>query len=229
MRLHAFLHVEFEGVGCIADWAKEAGHSLTYTRFYQPNFGLPSPAQYDGLIVMGGSMGVYDDEEFAWLKAEKQAIRAAIDSGRKVLGICLGAQLAASVLGAAVEPNEHKEIGWFPLAQMQLSPLLSHLPEGMEVFHWHGDAFTIPYGAQHVLASEACATQAFLWREQVLGLQFHLEMGRAQIEDMLRHGARELAEGGDYVQSAEHIRARYFLTDKTQAAMNELLTRFFAA
>ena len=183
MKLHYFQHEPFEGLGMIADWAAKQGHVLSCTPFFDPGARLPKLDEYDALVVMGGSMGVYDEDRFPWLAAEKAHIRAAIDAGKRVLGICLGAQLIAACLGAKVAPHTHKEIGWFPVAMTDagvVHPLLAGFNSAMTVFHWHGDRFEIPAGAQHLMSSAACDNQAFIYGEHVLALQFHLEMDEVQ-------------------------------------------------
>ena len=112
MRIHYFQHVPFEGLGSIEDWIRSEGYDLFSTRFYR-NDPLPELDRIDWLIVMGGPMGANDDHIYPWLAAEKKFIGEAIKKGVRILGICLGAQLIASVLGARVYPNAHKEIGWF--------------------------------------------------------------------------------------------------------------------
>jgi len=114
MRIHTFLHVPFEGLGSIGDWAAAGGHDVTATRWYDGD-AAPEPDAYEWLIVMGGPMGVYDERQHSWLVDEKRALAAAMAAGTRVLGVCLGAQLIATVLGARVYRNAHKEIGWFPI------------------------------------------------------------------------------------------------------------------
>lgn len=210
MKLHYFQHESFEGLGMIADWATRHGHTLTYTAFFHPGALIPALDDYDALVVMGGSMGVYDDAHLPWLAAEKAHIRAAIDAGKYVLGICLGAQLIAASLGARVAPHTHKEIGWFPVAMTDAGarhPLLSGFNSAMTVFHWHGDRFEIPNGAYHLMSSAACDNQAFAYGERVLGLQFHLEMDPAAVRAIMAAGAEELRREGPglWVQSAGEI------------------------
>lgn len=207
MRLHYFQHERFEGLGMIADWAKKHGHVLTCTPFFDTNARLPKPKDYDALVVMGGSMGVYEQDRFPWLEPEKAHIRAAIDAGKHVLGICLGAQLIAASLGAKVAPHKHKEIGWFPVALTDAGvahPYLSGFNPAMTVFHWHGDRFEIPAGAIHLMSSAACDNQAFVYGKHVLALQFHLEMDAAAVRAIVAGCAEELRrEGkGRWVQSA---------------------------
>lgn len=210
MRLHYFQHERFEGLGMIADWAKKHGHVLSCTPFFDENARIPQLADYDALIVMGGPMGVYDEARFPWLKAEKAHIRAAIDAGKHVLGVCLGAQLIAASLGAKVAPHMHKEIGWFPVAMTDTGvthPLLSGFNPAMTVFHWHGDRFDIPKGAVHLMSSAACDNQAFLYGKHVLALQFHIEMDAVAVRAIMAGCADELRrEGkGRWVQSAGEI------------------------
>ena len=137
MRIHIFQHVPFEGPGCITDWANTHHHNLTFTRWYEQS-DQPDMAEVDFLIIMGGPMSVHDETVHPWLKVEKQCILQAIQAGKRVLGICLGAQLIATALGAKVYPNTQKEIGWFPVAYATalLPPSLAvELPEAQTVFH----------------------------------------------------------------------------------------------
>jgi GMP synthase-like glutamine amidotransferase len=175
MRAHYLQHASFEGLGSIGPWLESAGYEITVTKFYEST-SLPNPDQIDLLIIMGGPMSVNDEEHFPWLRSEKQFIRDTIESGKAVLGICLGAQLIASALGESVYPNRRKEIGWFPvegIPHQQKSAFL--FPPSVEVFHWHGDTFDLPDGAVHLARSEACENQAFQFDKAVIGLQFHLE------------------------------------------------------
>jgi len=206
MRLHYIQHVPYEGPARIEDWALKAGHSVTATRLYA-NESLPSIDALDALVVMGGPMGANDDGRYRWMKGEKLFIELAIQRQKKVLGVCLGAQLIAGALGAKVYPNSHKEIGWFPIElnppNVRFTPL-SVLPQRTTVFHWHGDTFDLPRGALHLARSRACENQAFAVGANVMGLQFHLEMGMAQIEALLRHASADLS-AGDYVMDPEEM------------------------
>jgi GMP synthase-like glutamine amidotransferase len=207
MRLHYFQHEHFEGLGMIADWAKKHCHALSCTPFFDERARLPQLIDYDALVIMGGPMGVYDEDRYPWLVAEKAHIREAIDAGKHVLGICLGAQLIAASLGAKVAPNPHKEIGWFPVTMTDAGaahPLLTGFDSTLTVFHWHGDRFEIPDGAAHLLRSAACDNQAFVYDKHVLALQFHLEMDAAAVRSIMTNCADELRrEGkGQWVQGA---------------------------
>ena len=203
MRLHCFQHVPFEGLGSIARWAEKRGMELSFTRFHAGD-QLPKLESIDWLVVMGGPMNIYEEADYPWLKAEKMYIREAIGAGKRVVGICLGAQLIADVLGGPVTRNAHKEIGWFPV---ELSPeakragLGAVLPWSFDAFHWHGDTFAIPPRALPLAHSEACANQGFLFDKRVLGLQFHMEMTEAGAGELILHGANELVTA-PYIQDA---------------------------
>lgn len=197
MRLHVFQHVPFENPGCILPWAEHAGASVRWTRFYRGE-APPEPDTYDWLIVMGGPMSVYQQGQYPWLTEEIGRIRQAIDGGKTVLGICLGAQLIAAALNAAVGPHRHREIGWFAVTrsvaaeQTYLAPIL---PETLNVLHWHGDTFGLPPGAVHLACSQGCKNQGFLFGERVIGLQFHLEMTRQGLQELIRHCGRDIGRG----------------------------------
>ena len=208
MNIHYLQHVPFEGLGSIEAWLKTGNHRLTDTRLYQ-NDPLPEMADFDWLIVMGGPMGVDDEDQYPWLKQEKQFIQQAIGSGKIVLGICLGAQLIAAALGAKVYKNKNPEIGWFNIdrhSEAEGTILSAVLPLQMEVFHWHGDTFDIPVGAQSLAFSVACQNQGFIFDNRVVGLQFHLETTPEIARELVNNCRNELDESR-YVQSEGEILA----------------------
>ena len=114
MKIHYLQHVPFEGLGSIESALKEGGHSISVTRLFSDD-PLPDISAFDWLIVMGGPMGIKDEDEYSWLRTEKEFIKKTIQTGKVVLGICLGAQLIAEVLGARVYKNKYREIGWFDI------------------------------------------------------------------------------------------------------------------
>ena len=133
------------------------------------------------MIVMGGPMNIYEEKKYPWLLREKCFIEDATKTGKVVIGICLGAQIIADVLGANVYAGEHKEIGWFPIFRTKEageSIVFRDFPSELEVFHWHGDSFDLPSGCIRLAESAACPNQAFIYDERVVGLQFHLEVTR---------------------------------------------------
>lgn len=226
LRIHYLQHVNFEGLGCIEAWANEHNHILSATKFYENCF-FPDLNSFDCLIIMGGPMSVYDENSFNWLAREKVFIRNSIEAKKKVLGICLGAQLIAICLGAKVKKAENKEIGWFPV-----SPTIEckqHLwffelfKDNPFVFHWHGDQFEIPpKDSLNLLVSDANANQAFFYGENVIGLQFHLEVTKQNIELMLEHGKNELTTSR-FIQSVEDIRKGTQYIERCNIMMNAIL------
>jgi GMP synthase-like glutamine amidotransferase len=173
---------------------------------------LPSTADLDVLIVMGGPMSIHDEMEYPWLLPEKELIGAAIREGKKVLGICLGAQLIAAVCGARVYPNSQKEIGFWPVRWVNPAFTVtgrkrsSTVSEGFEemVFHWHGETFDLPVGAVLLASTEVCVNQAFSLGDRVLGIQFHPEVTAEIIRGMVAQEGWELVEG-QHIQSAREI------------------------
>ncbi|MBI5042046.1 MAG: gamma-glutamyl-gamma-aminobutyrate hydrolase family protein [Gammaproteobacteria bacterium] len=208
MNIHFLQHVPFEGLASIRSWIEHGGHKVTCTRLYAGD-GFPRPDNIDLLIVMGGPMGVYDIDQYPWLTAEKTFIRAVIDAGKRVLGICLGAQLIADVLGGRVYPNGQKEIGWFPITRTtaaETSALGRLLPAEFVAYHWHGDTFELPPGAVHLAQTPVCRHQAYAIGDRILGLQFHLETTPESARELIEHGGDELV-GGPTIQSAEAMLA----------------------
>ena len=207
-RVHYLQHVNFEGPGYIRTWLEQQGHTFNGTHLFESGAVLPSPDDFDALVVMGGPMGVYDDHEYSWLRKEKALIEDSIHADKKVLGICLGAQLLAVCLGAFVHTAPNKEIGWFPVKptdQTQDVPWFHALFQNNPVvFHWHGDQFDIPYGSIDLLSSEANRSQAFQHRPGVIGLQFHLETTQQSLDEMLRNGRHELTTA-PFIQDAATI------------------------
>ncbi|MGD8854646.1 MAG: amidotransferase [Gammaproteobacteria bacterium] len=204
MRAHYVQHVPFEGLGSIESCLKAGGYDITQTRWFE-SVELPAPDELDLLVVMGGPMSVNDQAAYPWLAQEKQFVRGAIEAGKSVLGVCLGAQLIASSLGARVYPNRHKEIGWFPVHGIpQTDDSIFRFPAALEVFHWHGETFDLPPGAVRLASSEACENQAFQIGASVIGLQFHLESTPQSAREIVSNCRDELVPSR-YVQTEEEL------------------------
>jgi GMP synthase-like glutamine amidotransferase len=232
LRIRVFQHVPFEDIGSLAAWARERGHDVAYTRFHAGE-AAPDPSAYDFLIVMGGPMGVHDGDRLPWLGGEKRALRAALDAGRSVLGICLGAQLIADVLGAPVTRNPQAEIGWFPveLAPAARDSWISEIfPGSFPAFHWHGDTFAIPAGYVPLGSSAACRNQGFLggMRANVLGLQFHPEATAESVASLAEACADELRPA-PFVQDGEALRAGVRHAPALNAMLGRACDRLAAA
>ncbi|AEH46055.1 glutamine amidotransferase class-I [Thermodesulfatator indicus DSM 15286] len=230
-RLHYIQHVPFETPGVILDWAHSRSFEITHTKVFLDE-PFPSALDFDFLVLMGGPMSVHDEDQFQWLSEEKAFLRNIIgeDEERiKILGICLGAQLLAEALGAEVYPNHYKEIGWFPV---ELTPeakglrLFRDWPHSLEVFHWHGETFSLPPEAIHLARSEACENQAFLYEDRILALQFHLEVTPDLVAGLLENSAEDLEPGGPYVQDPDTIKGQPELYEFCHELLFKLLDRF---
>jgi len=206
MKIHYFQHAAAEGPGEIANWAGARGHRIDGTHWYRGD-APPSPAEIDFLVIMGGGMNIYEHRNHPWLVPEKRLIADVISQGKPVLGVCLGSQLIADVMGGKVYQNPEFEIGWFPI-RMTGSPhtLFTGFPPEFIALHWHGDTFDLPPGATLVASSGPCRHQAFVCRERVVGLQFHIEVRPEDVRAFIQGETAPLPEGR-YVQSFDEILA----------------------
>lgn len=206
MRAHILQHVPFEGPGSILSWLRGAGYDVTSTRLFE-SAELPDPGDIDFLVVLGGPMGANDHVDFPWLTEEKRLVGNLIERGTPALGVCLGAQLIAGALGAAVYPNRHREIGWFPVHGIPpVRDSVFRFPATMDVLHWHGDTFDLPPGAARLAESEACPNQAFQVGRTVMGIQFHLEVTPESTRTLVSSCREELIPS-PYVQTEDQILA----------------------
>lgn len=198
-------HVPFEGMGSIGDWLTAQRADVSCTRLFAGD-PLPSVERVGALIALGGPMSVNDEETLSWLRPEKQLVRDAVARGVPVLGVCLGAQLIASALGAPVYRGPATEIGWFPVQGVpDVAPSFQFPPDDL-VFHWHGETFDLPAGAVRLAGSPACENQAFQLGRNVVALQFHLETTPANVEALVEHCRNELVPA-TYVQSEQDLLA----------------------
>lgn len=226
MRLHSLQHVPFEDTANIKLWAKERGHGLTTTHLYE-NEHLPDMRDFDWLVVMGGPMNIHEQDEYPWLAREKRFIRRAIDNDKIVLGICLGAQLIADVMGGSVFQGPNREIGWHQVNLTEegtKSKLFKVLPESFTAFQWHGDTFNIPKDAICTAKSEAYQNQAFEIG-RAIALQFHLESSIHSIEHLIDNCRNELDSDSPYVQSADTILDHTAQLVELRKLMNRFMDR----
>ena len=223
MKTHIFQHVPFEDIGSIGNWLEGRKAEVTYTQFFNDHYP-PENHDMDLLIILGGPMSVNDEDAFPWLRAEKAFIRDSVHHDIPTLGICLGAQLIASALGARIYKNLQKEIGWFNVTALISTGDYFQFPNGFLAFHWHGETFELPPGAVLLARSKACENQAFQIGRNVVGLQFHLESTPESIRALPENCRNELIPG-TFIQTEKQLRqvspARY---GEINSIMNDLLS-----
>lgn len=223
----AIQHIAFENLGSFEAVLQEQGYTVQYLPAWSANLAAQvRMAAPDLLVVLGGPIGVYEDELYPFLREEKALLKERLAANQATLGICLGAQLMAAALGGEVYASGVKEIGWAPLtlsAAGQDSPLRFLSGQLADVLHWHGDTFTLPAGAVHLASTALCKNQAFAYGPRALGLQFHPEAQGGQIEHWLVGHACEIA--GAKVDVAELRRG----AQRHGAALQEQARRFFSA
>ncbi len=205
LNLACIEHAPFEGPAAIGEWARLRGHSMNIYRIFEDHF--PDLGNYDGLVMMGGPMGVADLPRLLWMQRELEILSSYLATGKPCLGVCLGAQLIAHTLGAEVYRNKETEIGWYPVqktADASLQRIFAHFPESFTVMHWHSDTFQIPAGATRLAFNEVTENQAFVFQENILALQFHIEMNNTAMEEIVVGAEDELIEA-PHIQSKEAL------------------------
>jgi len=205
MKIYALIHVDFEEPGYIGIWAENNDFEVIRINCWE-NPVYPDVNEVDRLLIMGGPMGVYETDKYDWLKTELVFIKNVIDAGKKVLGICLGSQLIAAAMGAKVYPMAKPEIGWF-LVTWNKAALMHTLTRGVsrktKVFHYHGDTFDLPENATLMASSDGCVNQAYVIGNNVIALQFHLEIVPELLTNMMANTGELVPD--KFVQSKERI------------------------
>ena len=199
-------HIGCETLGTLADALSSAGVFFDYVKSYRGE-RVPNAREIDGLVVMGGPMGVYEQDRFPYLGAEMKLIRDCVRKKKPVLGICLGSQLLAAALGADVRRNHRKEIGWHPVHLTPAAarePLFAGVPGSFMGLHWHGDVFDLPKGAVPLAGSLLTPHQAFRYGPNAYGFLFHMEITGPMIMEWSLNFASELR--------AEYIRPQDLLS-----------------
>ena len=187
-------HLHFEDLGTIEQLLLQRNYDIQIVDVTSDAFYKIDSVKPDLMIILGGPIGAFDEKKFPFIECEIALISKRLQSNKKTLGICLGAQLIARILGASVYPMGKLEIGFAPLllSDSARHSCLAPLNHDISVLHWHGDKFDIPKGATHLASSELCANQAFSIGNNILALQFHLEVDTDRIEQWLVGHAAEL-------------------------------------
>ena len=187
-RVLVIQHESYEALGTWGPVLKNLGTRIRYVNFERDPDAKPSLHGYGGIILLGGYMGVYESDSYAHLKVELKLIEEALKRDLPILGICLGSQILAAVLGAQVGPHTEREMGWYDVKLTDegvVDPVLGHFQASEKVFQSHGDTFMIPKSAVHLACSEICTGQAFRYGKNAYGLQFHLEVNQTIVDDWL--------------------------------------------
>lgn len=192
----AIRHVGFEHLGSLEPMLRNRGYAIGYLDAGVDDLSIIDAGSADLLVVLGGPIGVYEEDIYPFLKKALQVIESRLKQDMPILGICLGAQLMARALGSKVYPGPQKEIGWSPirLTEAGKQSCLSGLEvSDWHVLHWHGDTFDLPEGATLLASTQIARNQAFTWGNKALGLQFHIEVLPEEIERWLIGHACEIA------------------------------------
>lgn len=191
-------HVPYEGVAGFRAPIEAAGYAVDRIDVSDPRFPALDLAEPDLLIMMGGPMGVYEQDKYPWIACQLRRLARRLEADRPTLGVCLGAQMMAAALGAEVYPGPTKEIGFHPVTLQpaaQAGPL-RHIAD-VPVLHWHGDTFTLPANVELLASTPLYAHQGFRRGRNLLALQFHAEMGLdPRIEAWIEGGQQTMAEAG---------------------------------
>jgi GMP synthase (glutamine-hydrolysing) len=223
MRAHILQHTSDSPVGSTSEWLEKNKIPYQVTRFFESNPQLPKLEAFDLLIVCGGEMNVDQEDKYSWMKPEKELIRKAINSNKKVVGLCLGSQLIAEILGARVGKHPEPEVGWhdvelYPSKQFDVPKA----PGSLKVFQFHGYSFDTPKGAEKIAASKACAHQGYVYGKNVVALQFHPE----STKDWVVSCSKEDLPQGNFVQTSQQMVEGNKYQNDLQAWYFELLNRF---
>ena len=198
-RSYILQHVQIESPGLITRALQSAQIQPDIIRIFE---GRPVPKEMGealGLVVMGGPMGVYERDRYPFLRDEMRLIEQALREEKPVLGVCIGSQLIAAVLGATVTPGKRKEIGWHWITLTdagQRDPLWQENASSFVAWHWHSDRFDLPLGAVSLASSEMTSCQAFRYGARTYGFLFHIEVTAAILKDMVATFAGELGTEG---------------------------------
>jgi GMP synthase-like glutamine amidotransferase len=194
MKALAIRHVLAEHLGMMERALKNLGFKVEYLDTAKGETLKEPLEEYSLLVVLGGYMGAYEENLYPFLSYEFRLMEQALKLNIPILGVCLGAQMLAKVLGARVfKGDKGKEIGWMDVFKVGEHELFQKFPNVLKVFQWHGDTFELPKGALRVYASEKYENQAFVY-EKAVGLQFHIEVDQSMVKEWAELYRDELQE-----------------------------------
>jgi len=231
-------NISAEGPGTIEDFL--SGQGIPYRIVELEKEAIPPSEDFDTLVMMGGPMSVNEDEKYPYLRSEMELMREFIAGGKKVFGVCLGAQIMAKALGARVYGGPEKEMGWYDIEltedgirdplmkKLALHPRAGDFWKRFRVFHWHGETFDIPSGAARLAKSALYPNQAFRYGNDAYAFQFHIEVKKEMIYEWLkdepvdRHELRKLTEAvyEDYAGRAMNFYKAFLGNNVTKSLRN---------
>ncbi len=227
MRIVCIQHVDFETPGIIQEWAQDKGFAFQILKPYQGDT-FPNSDEFDGLISMGGPQSPRDAIQLPYLQQEIDFIRETVAAKKHTLGFCLGAQLIGEALGGRTGRSPEKEVGVYPIMLTEdgkRDPLFQGLPASFPVIHWHNDMPGFTEGAILLASSEGCPVQAYRYGPRVYGLQFHMEITKKGIEDLISNVPDDL-KSSRFTQSKDELLSQDY--GSINLMMLHLLERFVA-
>ncbi len=215
LRVHYFQHIAGEGFGSCYEYLKAHQAKITATEFFALPVDLPLELEalphideVDLLIIMGGSMSVNDEANYPWLKLEKRWLRRYLAAGKPAIGLCLGGQLIANALGAAVSRNPVQELGWMDVGRASHIPDdYFQVPERLNILQWHSETFEIPKGGVRLAENEVCRNQMYQIGRNVLGFQFHPEITPQALALLIENEEDMAVFKGEHVQAMAELKS----------------------
>lgn len=215
LRVHYFQHIAGEGFGSCYEYLKAHQAKITATEFFALPVDLPLELEalphideVDLLIIMGGSMSVNDEANYPWLKLEKRWLRRYLAAGKPAIGLCLGGQLIANALGAAVSRNPVQELGWMDVGRASHIPEdYFQVPERLNILQWHSETFEIPKGGVRLAENEVCRNQMYQIGRNVLGFQFHPEITPQALALLIENEEDMAVFNGERVQAMAELKS----------------------
>ncbi len=206
MRIMCIQHVDFETPGVIENWAARNTYPFHIIKPYQGD-SIPDMSEFDFVISMGGPQSPRDASHLSYLQAEINFLKEVVEAQKHVMGFCLGAQLIGEALGGKTLRSPEKEVGVFSITltkEGQSDPLFYDFPSSFPVIHWHNDMPGSTHSSVLLARSDGCPVQAYRYGPRVYGLQFHMEITKKGIEDLITHVPGDL-KPSRFTQSREEL------------------------